>query len=360
MRRRDFLLSGASVAGIGLSGRNLFAGDRLFGSGDFGDLGGKVDAAFADKVKALPRFELPRQIVVDGKTIDTGFQWDGDTTSASPPPGTIWTHPMREGGMSATVHTLEQAKQAARLALQGRQCEEVHIIMPRVEKGEPPKVAWNKDPQGYVKPDLVYRNVEQITAMNSTPQEETAAEVFMAQIDMIDGINGNNWAATSIASFDRQLVLPGDRDFHVGRREFIPVGLFGNGQGLFGGGRRNNNNCGTCQSYPSHRGEMYGGSYAYTSGCCTGDNDLSFGSTLRGLLRFEFLRPVSHRMQHLTLGQRLVARIFPRVAYRKGWIDCETAHILLVKRLFVIIVAGATAGIGAAGGGGGMGVIFIP
>ena len=322
----------------------------LFTPSDFGGAQQRVDARFQDYVNRLPEFELPNHL----GGVETGFAWDGKSTMPSTG-STIYTHPLpqAEGSASATVATLNEAKHAAKYVLQRNQFDQVKIFMPRVKPGEPTQVTWNKDKNGHAIPDLTYNQADQVSFNSLTPsrQEAEAAAVFQEQIAMLGGPECNIMEQ-AVASHDaNQIWMPPNADIQMPEQssEFQLAGIFG---GRFGGG------CCNVQPYRGSRG-----SYVSSYGCRTGNCDLSVGSTFRGLLRLQFLRPIRRNLLHLPIKQRLIARVFPRIAYRNGWIDCETAHILLVKRLFVMIVAVGVAGGaigGGAAGGAAMGVIFIP
>jgi hypothetical protein len=84
-----------------------------------------------------------------------------------------------------------------------------------------------------------------------------------------------------------------------------------------------NNQCNPCQTVaPTHSysaGTTPCNGYAYGYQQCQGEDcNLSPLRTVGGLFRGRFLMPVRHQLQHLPLGQRFVARLFPRVAYKKA------------------------------------------
>lgn len=121
---------------------------------------------------------------------------------------------------------------------------------------------------------------------------------------------------------------------------------------------------GNCYAYqPSSSGGQYRQcqptqQYSRSSNC--EDCNLGLLAGPRNLFNGNFIKNRPRKQadfMRLRFGQRLFARAFPRLAYRRGLVGCTTAQGLLGQR-FLMILIGVSVGVGAAGGGA-AGIIFL-
>ena len=305
------------------------------------DFAGRFDTAFSGY--QVPEFKLPQRFV------------EGNVQLAAEP-SKVQSHVVQSfqstqvpGCETTTVQTLEQGRAACHAALRSGRFGEARIAVAQhvTDQHGRPQIVFPKDGSGYVAPSAVYHSPDQVgmTKMDQTANDSWAEMLASA------GTDGGSILG-QVQSYEQRLWTPDSE---------LDNQLMYAGGGIFGGrlrGRPCYSNTQVRCNTQCNEGQQQCG-YSYGANCRSGNCNLRPLGTIGGLLRGEFLRPLSSTggIRHLRFGQRIVARLFPRVAYNKGWINCETAHLLLVKRLFWAIVIGVAAG--TAGGGGGAAVIFL-
>ena len=308
------------------------------------DFVGRFNNAFSGY--EVPDFSLPQRFV------DGNVQLAGDPQPVKPHVIQSFQSTQVPGCETTTVQTLEQGRAACHAALASGRFGEARIAVAQQVTGPDgrPQIVFPKDTSGMVAPSAVYHSPNQIgmTTMDHTANQQWAEMLASSGtdggsiLDPVQGYENRLWTPDSqMSEMDEQLMYAGG--------------------GLFGGRLRGRNCYSNTQvrcNTQCNQGQRQCG-YSYGANCRSGNCNLRPLGTIGGLLRLEFLRPLSSTggIRHLRFGQRIVARLFPRVAYNKGWINCETAHLLLVKRLFWAIVIGVAAG--TAGGGGGAALIFL-
>lgn len=343
MTRRDALafVAGATVPTV-LGGSRLFAGEPLFPN---------VDEEVALALEGY-EFQLPSEFHTDdGQLLASGVQFAGEAKTTTENVVRSFRSTQVPDCETAVVQTPEQARHACAAALRTGRFNEARVAVARPSKDAQGRdvLVFDKDNEGLVKPSATYRSPQQIGMTNADLRTDELWTSMLADVRGHDGAS----ALELYQDYDRQLWLPDQMEDPF---MYAGGGLF-NG-GLFSGRRRQSGGYGhnsQVQCQPSTQGQC---GYSYGRNCS--NCNLRPLGTIGGLLRGEFLRPLRSTggIRHLKFGQRIVARLFPRIAYNKGWVNCETAHLLLVKRLFWAIVIGGTIG-AAAGGGGAAGLIFL-